>query len=304
MELQYLHEFIILAQTENYLEAADQLFVAQSSLSRHIMGLEKELGVSLFDRSTRKVQLTAYGQLFLPYARQIVGLRDQFVEKLEALHREANEHFIIGTIPALIPYGISGAVLRFQKLYPDIDLTIHQAGSGELKEMLLNGKCELAFIREAEPLEPGRDEFTRIPFDVDRIVAIFPLDHALASRVGSISLTELQDEDFYLLEKHTMLYNLCYDAFKKQGIEPRIVYTDHNVPQIIDFIEQGAGVALLMEKVAQHLYRNNYAVLPLEPPVSTSINLCCRKGGHLSSNARLFLDCAKEFSAFRRTAGL
>ena len=65
MELSYIREFVVLAETGNYLEAADALFIAQSSLSRHIKSIELDLGSPLFDRTTRKVVLNGFGQAFL-----------------------------------------------------------------------------------------------------------------------------------------------------------------------------------------------------------------------------------------------
>mgnify|MGYP000270200484 CR=1 FL=1 len=70
MELSYIREFVVLAETGNYLEAADALFIAQSSLSRHIKSIELDLGSPLFDRTTRKVVLNGFGQAFLPYAKR------------------------------------------------------------------------------------------------------------------------------------------------------------------------------------------------------------------------------------------
>lgn len=66
MEIEYICEFVVLAETCNYMEAADRLFVSQSALSRHIKALEEDLQVQLFDRSTRKVSLSPFGSLFLP----------------------------------------------------------------------------------------------------------------------------------------------------------------------------------------------------------------------------------------------
>ena len=74
MELKRLEEFVTLAETGNYLEAADALFLFQSTLSKHIMALEKELGVHLFERTTRKVRLSSDGECLLPYAVKITQL--------------------------------------------------------------------------------------------------------------------------------------------------------------------------------------------------------------------------------------
>lgn len=82
MEIKLLREFIVLAQSETFLKAADMLFISQPTLSRHIKNMETELGVSLFERTTRSFKLTKYGDMFLPYARKIVELYGQFSDEL------------------------------------------------------------------------------------------------------------------------------------------------------------------------------------------------------------------------------
>ena len=78
MEINYLKEFVVLAQTGNFMEAADILYVSQSTLSKHIKSMELELGVPLFDRTTRKVTISKFGELLLPYAQQIAELQDKY----------------------------------------------------------------------------------------------------------------------------------------------------------------------------------------------------------------------------------
>ena len=74
MEIQYVREFLSLAETGSFFETAEQLFVTTSSLSRHIKALESEMGVTLFDRTTRKVTLNRYGKLFLPFAKEFARI--------------------------------------------------------------------------------------------------------------------------------------------------------------------------------------------------------------------------------------
>ena len=74
MELNHVKEFIALTKTENYLEAAENLFTSQSSLSKHIKSLEAELGTTLFDRTTRQVKLNEAGKVFLKYAQHLIDI--------------------------------------------------------------------------------------------------------------------------------------------------------------------------------------------------------------------------------------
>ena len=72
MDIDLLQEFIVLAQSETFLKAADILYISQPTLSRHIKNLEEDLGVALFERTTRSSKLSKYGNMLLPYAKQIV----------------------------------------------------------------------------------------------------------------------------------------------------------------------------------------------------------------------------------------
>lgn len=72
MNTENLKEFIVLAETKNFWEASERLYMNQSTLSKHIKNLESELGISLFTRTTRRVELTNYGRIFLPYAKSVI----------------------------------------------------------------------------------------------------------------------------------------------------------------------------------------------------------------------------------------
>ena len=78
LNVRYLEEFVTLTEKNNFLEAAECLFISQSCLSKHIKKLEAEIGVELFERTTRTVVLTEFGQMLLPYAKKMVGLEYEF----------------------------------------------------------------------------------------------------------------------------------------------------------------------------------------------------------------------------------
>ena len=112
MEIEYICEFVVLAETCNYMEAADRLFVSQSALSRHIKALEEELHVQLFDRSTRKVSLSPFGSLFLPYARQIASTRYAYEAAISGALKAEHGNIRIGSIPVMSQYRITDLIMR------------------------------------------------------------------------------------------------------------------------------------------------------------------------------------------------
>ena len=289
MEINYLREFVILAQTGNFLEAADQLYSSQSTLSKHIKNIEKELGVQLFERTTRKVSISKYGQLFLPYARQIVEVQDQYSAILKSNIETDREDLNLGSIYGMAQYKITDLLVNFKKSRPQSTLNVLQASTGELKEMLRHKKCDLAFVRDIEDVE---DEFVKMPYVTDTIVAVLPITHALADQ-RTILLQMLAGENFLLAMPGTLPYRLSLKACELSGFEPRITYTDHELENQVDLIIGGMGVSLALKQLAVYLSNPKIAIVDITPCVTTQISLCYLKGVQLSAAAKHFLQCAE-----------
>jgi len=288
MEINYLKEFVVLAQTGNFLEAADILYSSQSTLSKHIKKMETELGVPLFDRTTRKVSISKYGRLLLPYAQQIAEIQDKYTTELNSSFEDNRDALTLGSIYGLAQYKITGVLINFKKGYPQVILNVIQGSTKELTEMLRQRKCELAFIRD---IEDDEDEFIKEPYITETIVAVLPITHPLANR-KTIPLRMLAEENFILGEPQTLPYKLCMKACELSGIEPRITYTDTELENQIDLVAGRAGVSLALKQLA--LYRPNpkVAVVDVTPRVATQISLCYLKEAKLSNAAKHFIKCA------------
>lgn len=300
MNIAWFREFVVLADTCNYLEASEQLFIGQSTLSKHIKALEDELGLALFDRSTRKVHLSSAGRLLLPYARSIseteFSLRVAARSHRESLHGKVTIH----SIPTLPQYGITDLISQYQRQYPHYSIHVLAAQHQEPEEDLRSGLCELAFIRRFQGYTPT-DEFEEIPFfPQDDMVAVLPLSHPLATN-EVIRLEQLQDEPFITLEENSKLHTLFRSTCQRTGFFPKISFTCNEVGSILDLVTQGAGVALLMRghtirpKAGGFQKLQPFMVKPLIPRIYTGLNLCYLKSSPLSSAAKAFLDCAAAF---------
>ena len=111
MDISRFGEFAILAQSRTFLDAAELLFMSQSTLSKHIMAMEHELGCKLIDRSQRHVTLTAQGEALLPYAQKIATLQHRYLAAIQIGAGEPLEHLTVGSIPIMAPYGITDCLL-------------------------------------------------------------------------------------------------------------------------------------------------------------------------------------------------
>ncbi len=285
MEISYIHEFVVLAEVGNYMEASATLFISQSALSKHIMAIEKELGVPLFDRTTRRVVLNKYGMVFLEYARQIARLQYDYTSALISEQGNIERTISIGSIPLMAPYHITDAIVRFEQSNKGYSIRLTEGSSSELKEKLRQNQCELAFVRTGSEND---DEFVRIPYTFDTLIAVLPADHPLAGR-SSLHLEELAGERFLFLHKASILYGLCTDACRAAGFEPNVIYTGSRAENIIDLVEKGMGVSLLMKKTTGSLANPQIALVDVSPAVETQVMMYYKRGANLTDAARHFI---------------
>lgn len=286
MEINYIKEFVVLAETENYLEASQSLFISQSSLSKHIQAMEKELGVSLFDRTTRKVRLNEAGKIFLTYAKEIANLQYSYTTALINQSDHELHTITIGSIPIMAPYHITDAIIKFKLENKRFAVNLVEGESSVLKEHLRQHKCDIAFIRDENDDD---DEFIKVNYETDSLVAILPSYHPLAGK-ASISLKQLKDEDFLFLQPGSLLYSMCIKYCQKEGYTPNIIYTGERAENIIDLVEKGMGVSLLMKKPIAYLSNPKIALVDITPSITTSIKIYHLKNQELSIAAKHFID--------------
>ena len=289
MDISYLQEFIVLTETQNYLEAADKLFTTQSSLTRHIQTMEKELGIKLFDRTTRSCTLSEYGRIFLPYAKQIVELQYQYRTAIFNEQRSLQGNVRIGSIPMMVPYGITDTFVRFMKDNPSLTLDVIEADSADLTSMLKDGQCDFAFMRE---LPREENEFNTLHFSADNLAVIMKKTDPLAAQ-ETVALFQLKDRPLLLLSPTTMMYKLCVSECRRSGFEPNVVMNASRANSLLKMIRSGMGLGILTKKPLQDLLGDDLIAVDIVPEIKTYINLCYCKDRKLSPASSHFLDMIK-----------
>lgn len=273
MDVQYLHEFVILAKICNYQEAAEELHMSQSALSKHIQKLEEELGVALFDRGIRTVVLSKYGQAFLPYARQMSDLREEALQSLQRIQAEETGRLVVACPPALERYGLVELLAAFRRAHPTC--CVECIRSVDPVGALRAGRCEFAFAQA--DIQDKPDILGEI-YQVDYPVAVLPKQHPLAS-AGSVSMTRLREEHFILHSRaeesttipQATLERLCDSA----GFTPDIVMSASFSSTIVSLVSQGLGIAIMQRlQVPEHI--GGVALVRIEADVSTDIQLLYR----------------------------
>ncbi len=303
MDTFYFREFVILAETQNFWAAADRLFISQSSLSKHIKALETQLGAPLFERTSRRVELSDFGRAMLPYARSMAKLQyDYETAAFNFLHQE-NTTLEIAAIPVLAHYNITEALLRFQQAHPTVQINIQEADTLQVREKLLNRECEIAIYRDNRTYldhDPEKErQIEKLPYARDQLIAVLPPEHPLAG-ASSVELSQLAEESFALIQRDTMPYELCLRACRDAGFSPKVTFTSHNLEFILDLVRKGICVALLFTNHLEFPHHIDFGsappfvAVPVTPSIQTTVYLAYRKGETLSAVGAHFIEFCKQ----------
>lgn len=186
LEIRHLRYFIAVAEELSFTDAAQRLHMAQPPLSRAVKSLERELGVRLLDRTTRRVELTAAGSLLLEEARQIIDQFDGSLARAAQAGRVENRHLRVGFRPAASLPLLEPVVREFSKRYPEMRVDTSRIEWTDQVTCLLTGRVDIAFV--LHPLEHPQIEVAAL-LAAPRVVAM-PNDHPLSSRT-SLSIEDL-----------------------------------------------------------------------------------------------------------------
>ncbi|SFA77996.1 LysR family transcriptional regulator [Selenomonas ruminantium] len=288
MEIAQLKYFLAVCDCKQMTQAAERLFISQSSLSKHISQLEKEVGVPLFDRTGRTLHITTAGMDFAEFARETVSNADDVLRRL----RDKTPYTAtlnLGTIPVLSQYGLHTKILAFQEKNPHIQLNIVEDRGEEILRMLDGELVELAVLRAGSLPDDSYKAFT---LGTDKLVLVCSSNHPLAAS-AEVHLKDFQQEDFFLLDMGQNFADSVYHACAREGFAPHIRQRFPRMETILGYVAAGAGVSLLLEKELTAFNLRNVAVKKLSPAISSSIALVFPHGRHLSPAAaalRSFLE--------------
>ncbi len=241
MNLFYLRYFVTLANVQQYTKAAEQLCIAQPSLSHAISQLEKELGLPLFEKNGRKTTLTRFGEEFLVCAEHTLATLDSGVESLK---RSARGDGLI-RLGFLRPLGVEFVprlAAEFLQNRPEANVrfTFHTGVSQSLLDGLAARKYDLVFCSEPSP----RLGLTAVPVQKQELVLIVPKDHPLASG-HSIELAQTAPYPQIFFEKRSGIRSVVERMFLDIGVEPRIVYETEEDQVIAGLVAKGFGIAVV-----------------------------------------------------------
>jgi DNA-binding transcriptional LysR family regulator len=299
MNLRQLRYAVALAEAQSFTKAAGNEYVVQSALSQQLRRLEDELGVALFERTTRSVALTPAGEALLPLMHQVLAGVDQIKFDAQALSGTIAGRLTVGMME--VPsesLDVAALMATFHARYPEVSVTLRSGGSNLLIEAVRDRKLDVAIVGSNLLPPTGRLTFTEL--FTEPLVAVLSSSHELAAR-KSVLLDQLAASPFIDFPPG---YGLRHETDRGfAGATRRVAFEVTRVDEVVHFVSQDLGVALLPESVAISRVGDN-PTLVLRPVAGANlyrqVNLVAPDSKLRSAASQAFIGCVENHLALVR----
>lgn len=280
-QIQYVVE---LAKDRNFSQTAERLGITQPALSKHILALEKELGVKLFDRSTSPMQLTAAGEHFVRQAQDLLYREDQLLRSLEAYKSGESGRLVIGISPFRSQYMIPDVVRQVRGRYPDVQVVLHEPASDQLRAEAAEGKYDFAVVN----LPVDEAVLDVIPLEADEMVLVVPAAMAMdLPKEEELDLGVCAHLPFVTVEQPLEMRRQFDAACTAAQFRPQIAVEVGGLTSAWAQCRAGVGATLLPRQFVCHNEGNKEVVLYAlkQPMQSRQPVIVTRRGQYLSPYA-------------------
>lgn len=289
MNLNQLTSFVTVCKTLNFTNAARQIGVPQSTISRQINDLEEQLEVKLFYRTKRDVQLTAEGQAFLPYAQEILDAAQSGTQAVKQLRTGAKGRLSVATIETSNGF-LTDCLKVFVEKYPDILVDINCISTAE--SLSENSESTYDFYFMYQDMIPETEEFETITTHQDSLCFIAPAGH-------SFDPENLQAEKFIMVaeDENPILYMQVMNFCRSQRVFPNIINRVKDPKAVLLSVGTGLGVSILPESFLKGFHlENSFDIHRIE---NEAVSIPCAavwKRSLLNPAALLFLEVIREMA--------
>ncbi|MGP9544526.1 LysR family transcriptional regulator [Psychrobacter sp. AOP7-B1-25] len=243
MDIKTLKSFMAVAKHQSFSEAARELYTVQPAISRQISSLETELGVVLFNRTSREVTITPAGEQLLKDGAIILALAEQAKIQVKRAHDGQIGTLNIAHLSSACLTFMTTLVRSYKEKFPHVHVSLFEMTVTEQIEAFNNDRIDIGFSR---PLPSAiTDDFISHNIYIDKLVAIVNQSHALADR-QTIDLVQLKDEKFVIFNRDEALglFDETITLCKQAGFSPNIISQPKHMQTLVTEVAAGLGVAI------------------------------------------------------------
>jgi DNA-binding transcriptional LysR family regulator len=282
VQIHQLAYAVAVAEERSFTRAAERLHLAQPSLSRQVRLLERELGISLFNRGPGQgpVTLTPDGSALLPFMQRVLADVEATGAEARALSGMVRGRLAMGATPSLITSVLAPALVAFHTRHPGIDLSVVEGGSHQLVPQVAAGEVDLALV--VLPVADPLVEATPL-FDDPLVLATAPA-HPLAAR-AAVRVRELDGLDLVMFREGYDLRVVTLAACAEAGVQPHLVSEGGEMAGVLSFVASGLGAAVV-PAIALPADGSLVGVPFAAPTLSRTVALAQRRDRALARPAR------------------
>jgi len=293
MDIRHLEYFVEVARQKSFSKAAMMNHVSQSAISKLIKDLEVELGTPLFNRTSKYVQLTDAGIIFLDQAQQIVVMFHNLTTDFESKIKMEKGTIFIGLPPITSSTIFTELLGEFKKKYPQIEINLSEYGSKKIALAIQGGILDIGIMC----IVPDNQHFDSLPFAKDPLCVIVSTQNPI-SQLPSIKLTSLASESFVLYSEDFSLHDEIINQCKNVGFSPNVIFETSQRELMTQIVTANLGIAFMPSEVCKGLDTNRIVSVPLiQPQIIHNMSVVWKKGRFMSHAARLWLQFAENYFA-------
>jgi DNA-binding transcriptional LysR family regulator len=249
MELRHFRYFVAVAEELHFTRAAERLHIGQPPLSLQIQAIEREVGTLLLNRSRRKVELTAAGELFLEEARRALAQAERAIDSVKRAARGEVGTLRLSFITSVPLIDIfTRAVRGFRASLPDVHLELKIKPTVSILDDILLSASDVGFVRPSIETVLPRN-LGAVPVFQDQLRLVLPVDHPLASRHEPVGMSSLRNERFVLRSpgSGTGFYEQVFTLCSRAGFVPKVIQEATEATTTLGLVAAGVGITVMPE---------------------------------------------------------
>ncbi|WP_248929761.1 cidABC operon transcriptional activator CidR [Paenibacillus hamazuiensis] len=290
MDIRHLQYVLEVARCKSFTQAANALHISQPTISKMIRNLEDELGIEVFIREGRQVELTDSGQVIVAHAKHILQSFESLSAELNDLTHLKKGRIRIGLPPMVGARFFPNVINQFRKQYPGIELDMVEDGAKKIEAAVEAGHLDVGVV-----LLPIHNELLDwFPFVDEKLKLVVPPSHRLAQR-DHVALAELADEPLISFREDFALHDRIISACKAAGFEPKVLYESSQWDFISEMVSADLGIAMLPETICASLDPSRvHTVSFANPSIPWQLAIAWRRTGYLSFAAREWIHFTRD----------